>query len=144
MKNQDDLMALLMWTVFTFYLDDFLESQTTKLHYWVRIWEQKITAGHSVGTDFLELCFNDLRARMNKVLSEKLIVMHNSWYMKYLNFHVDTDKVKNGEHLSTFKEYDTFIMLKIFLRHTSLGGMVWWEIHSRLSGESHSSTLLLE
>ncbi|CAG2165855.1 unnamed protein product [Oppiella nova] len=36
MKHQDDVTTLNMWNMFTFLLDDFLESQTTKLEYWVR------------------------------------------------------------------------------------------------------------
>ncbi|CAG2181490.1 unnamed protein product, partial [Oppiella nova] len=107
-KDQDLFMTVNMWCVFTFFLDDFLESQTTKLEYWVSKWEQNITDGHSSGTDFLDIFFNELRAKMNKVLSEKLISMHNYWYMKFVSLHTETEKVKTGDHMYTLDEYDAF------------------------------------
>ncbi|CAG2176252.1 unnamed protein product, partial [Oppiella nova] len=79
-KDQDVFMTVNMWCMFTFLLDDFLESQTTKLEYWVSKWEQNITDGHSSGTDFLDIFFNNLRAKMNKV--------------------------KTGDHMYTLDEYD--------------------------------------
>ena len=69
-------------------------------------WEQDITDGHSSGTDFLDIFFNEVRAKMNKVFSEKLISMHNSRFVKYLSFHTETEQVKTGDHMYTLDEYD--------------------------------------
>ncbi|CAG2165367.1 unnamed protein product [Oppiella nova] len=105
-EDHNALLGVVMWNLFGFFLDDFLDGHTTQQAYWVRKWKQNITVGHSSGTDFLDLFFNKLCAQMNKILSEKLIRMHNSWYIKYLDYYAETKKVKTGDHMYTMAEYD--------------------------------------